>query len=173
MKTSREVQEMIYNGQFLELADFYRIADFHKDYLVLAAQLRHDLLEFGRRCAAGTGMKVGPEIRVRVIAAPAGEAPEYIREQWVGCEMEVLYIDVTATPVLGVLSGEIAPKDANKGGYVIKGSEAMRSLAVYAKLEALRWWEEHAPRGMGFFEKDLVFGRQFCEEVQNEKKLDE
>lgn len=97
-------------------------------------------------------------MKIEIIARPSGQAPELIREAWVGLELEA-QMDPGGLYV-GVLGGK-ASSD-NIGGYTVAGNEALEALRAKHP-EAARWWEENSPY-ISF--GDLVFGTKFCRVVE-------
>ena len=108
---------------------------------------------------------------VRIIARPEGEAPEAVRDAWIGLELPLLYAQPVETLGFGVLTG---PKyrwlenllcrlgrAQRISGYVVPADEAVERLAGKDP-EAARWWRENAARyiqpGASF-----VFDEPACE----------
>lgn len=94
--------------------------------------------------------------RVRIVAVPAGEAPQWVREKWVGLELPLA--QWTAGPrtrrTAGVLSG---PRDVlamiaglfsgrlnRRTGYVVDVQAAIAALERVSP-EAAAWWRTAAP----------------------------
>jgi len=114
--------------------------------------------------------------RVRIIGVPPGEAPDWVREQWVGLELPLAQASPTASSVLssGVLSGPRSFFAANKAlilgqyqrrqGFKVNVIEALTVLES-ASPEAANWWRANAPHLMKpsrFF----VFSEEVCAVVQ-------
>lgn len=113
-------------------------------------------------------------MRVRVIATPPGEAPEHIRQAWVGLELPLAAGHETAQRfrTVGVLSG---PKTIlgrllsaftarpSEPGFLVNAPLAFAELEAHAP-EAATWWREHTPQ---FFApgKCLVFAARCCQVV--------
>lgn len=94
--------------------------------------------------------------RIRIIATPAGEAPEWVRQAWVGLEIPVE--DCAGMgEVHGVLSGK--PDPSNSDGYHVNEKSAVDILRAKS-FGAARWWEEHIDIQP---HKHLVFGKEFCQ----------
>lgn len=103
---------------------------------------------------------------VRIIAIPPGEAPESVRNAWVGLELPLDGgSELQTVHSSGVLSGPrgflrslfgLASGSVKESiGWVVRVKSAMKILAVHAP-EAESWWRINAPR---LFEGDrtLVF----------------
>src|SRR5262245_6131104 len=94
---------------------------------------------------------------LRIEAVPPGEAPQWVREQWVGLALPLVGRQSSPRSVLtsGVLSG---PKSVwasvvamfsgqlrRRTGYLVDTRAAVAILATKSP-EAAAWWREHAPR---------------------------
>ncbi len=95
---------------------------------------------------------------IRITSTPAGEAPEWVREAWVGVEMSIHGLEKDGARSIGVLGG--APSPENKNGYMVSFESACRALELAGKLDALRWWRRNSIASDASL---LVFGQQFCE----------
>ena len=93
---------------------------------------------------------------IRIIQCPPGQAPEHIRQQWIGSIIPLLE-SCGARPV-GVLGG----KPQNVGGYEVLASEAIDSLRKREKEEAVLWWRNCLPTDKT---TRLVFARDVCEVI--------
>ena len=112
-----------------------------------------------------------PAFKVRIIRAPVGEAPEWVREAWVGLELPLAELDETTVETSGVLSGPRTPlgywwarlrgKTDPMTGYVVRSARAIQILAG-ARPDAAQWWRTHAHR---FCEPDaeFIFDSAACE----------
>ena len=113
--------------------------------------------------------------RIRIVACPPGEAPQAVREAWIG-------LDLPLPPGrgsrqgrwrgFGVLSGprawwqELIPillgRVRRHNGYAVNALEAVNRLALKDP-EAAAWWRQHcahALTGKRFF----IFAAEACEE---------
>jgi len=114
--------------------------------------------------------------RVRIIAVPPGDAPAWVREQWVGLELPLAQGSTAASRgrTAGVLSG---PKSflgvlatLLRGGYQQRSGfkvNVMQALAVLdlRSPEAAQWWRTNAPhlvKPSRFF----LFSEHVCKVVQ-------
>lgn len=111
---------------------------------------------------------------VKIVRAPSGEAPEWVREAWVGLVLPLKEMGLKTMPSIGVLSG---PKSAlgwfwasltgeaiSTTGYLTYAASAIEILDD-ARPEAAAWWREHAPK---FLREDaeFLFEASACERVQ-------
>jgi hypothetical protein len=101
-------------------------------------------------------------VKVKIISRPAGEAPEWVRDAWIGIQFEAKRDDLNAPGFIrmGVLGGKA--DNENGGGYVVSGPAAMEALRKHNP-KAAEWWKMNSP--IAFF-GTLVFGAKFCEVVE-------
>lgn len=107
--------------------------------------------------------------KLRITDVPPGQAPEWVREQWVGLEMP---IDEDAPKQEGFTVGVRGGKAENRGGYPVKTADAMHAL--YEKAEegssqaeyALSYWRSNVLVAMA---PRLLFSRDVCEIVPEDK----
>lgn len=114
-------------------------------------------------------------MHIRITRTPPGEAPEHIRQAWVGLVLPVhdrddgpqtrLGLGVLSGPRtwLGVLLGILTGRAKRATGYVVNAKTSLELLATHAP-EAADWWRTHAPR---FLEpgRSFLFAADVCEEV--------
>lgn len=95
----------------------------------------------------------------KVTKVPCGEAPEWVRQAWVGCVMPLAEDLPEGSEVVGVLSFRLQPY---QGGFSVSFTEAMKALTPHPN--ALEWWLTNmAPvQRCGW----LVFGSDECQLVQ-------
>jgi len=96
-----------------------------------------------------------PARKIRIVRAPVGEAPEWVREAWVGLELPLHESDETTVETGGVLSGPWTPfgywwarlrgKSHRTTGYLVHSARAIQILAR-TRPDAADWWRTHAPR---------------------------
>jgi hypothetical protein len=101
-------------------------------------------------------------LRVRIVGAPPGEAPDHVRRAWIGLELPLApgQSGPRRVPTEGVVTGQ---RDYAMDGYLILGSEAVRLLATH-DAEAALWWRTHAPHVLsnGYL---FVFPPDVCDPV--------
>ena len=103
--------------------------------------------------------------QIRIVDVPPGEAPQSIREQWVGLVLPLAPDFLTTCQMMtsGVVSGREDEEPAI--GYVVDIEEAMAVLARKSP-EAAFWWREHTPHL--FCEGGtLLFDEYVCELVEH------
>ena len=100
-----------------------------------------------RRQPCATAKRHRAFMKIRIISTPPGEAPEHIRQAWVGLVL----------PVPGMMR--------RKGGYLVAADKAIEILSRQAP-EAAKWWHQNKAssiaRGMYF-----VFADDVCEVAEN------
>lgn len=100
--------------------------------------------------------------KIKIITPPAGQAPEWVRQAWVGLELPVSDAPGQQShepryQQRGVL-GSMASPD-NIGGYNVRTEKALEILRK-ENAQAAEWWDDHInPQAMPW----LVFGKKFCE----------
>jgi len=91
---------------------------------------------------------------IQIIAPPPGQAPEWVRKQWVGC-----ILPTSGTSLgrhLGVLDHK--PNDDNAYGYRVEKKVAIEVLRQKSP-EAAEWWDENTVIAPG---SGLVFDQKVC-----------
>ena len=92
--------------------------------------------------------------KVRIVRAPIGEAPAWVREAWVGLELPVVSARKLTASTFGALTGPttllasiwaLASGKATKvSGYAVRSAEAIQLLSG-SNPDAAAWWRENAP----------------------------
>ena len=95
--------------------------------------------------------------KIRIIATPPGQAPEWVRKEWVGLELPTI-----SQPPAGIQMGVHGGSAENTGGYVVDGQTAVTLLGKKSPTAA-QWWKSHAPHVLSM---QLVFKKEVCELVQ-------
>lgn len=98
--------------------------------------------------------------RIKIINTPPGQAPEWVRDEWVGVELPV----EEDAPGQGesVQFGIFGGKPENLGGYPVRTRDAIDALREKAP-KAAQWWENNVT--LLNFSPRLVFRRDVCEVV--------
>lgn len=96
-----------------------------------------------------------PARKVRIIQAPIGEAPEWVREAWVGLELPLVERHEITAETGGVLTGptsligywwaRLRGKLHSTTGYTVRSARAIE-LLERTRPDAANWWRTHAPR---------------------------
>ncbi len=114
---------------------------------------------------------------IRIVACPPGEAPQAIREAWIGLELPFrgtpwshrrlfLTSGVVTGPrtlwqrLLYALRGRLAIQS----GYAVNALEAVNILAT-KDAAAARWWREHGAHLLDG-KRNLLFIANVCEECR-------
>ena len=101
--------------------------------------------------------------RIRIVRIPYGEAPEWVRREWVGLELWVeddprdVFEQKLGQEAIGVLSG--SHDQENSGGYSVGYEEALLILSQKSH-RAAQWFRQNT-KPISF-----LFGKQFCEVVK-------
>lgn len=95
-------------------------------------------------------------LHIHITSVPAGEAPLWVREQWVGLDLPLAQRKATPLTFLtsGVLSGPrnflsflfalFTGKLERQSGYLVESQAAVAILAL-KNPDAAAWWRENAP----------------------------
>ncbi len=100
-----------------------------------------------------TGPWEAPFGCIRIIQRPEGEAPEWVRDAWIGLELPVQTPEPVSTPTWGALTGprsrwsyrlgRLLGRFPNKTGYVVDAAQAVRLLERRNPTAAI-WWRTKA-----------------------------
>jgi hypothetical protein len=94
-------------------------------------------------------------LKIEIIKTPDGQAPEWVRKEWVGIVLPVAEDVPSGLKQTGVLGGQ--PCIAK--GYPVSTEEAIKLLNNKSP-KAAGWWQENiSPIFMPY----LLFGEQSCE----------
>lgn len=97
-----------------------------------------------------------PHLRLLVTSVPPGEAPEWVRQKWVGLSLPLAQRDATPKvfPTAGVLSGPrnvltclfawLTGKLVRESGYMVESLAAIQVLEA-THPEAAAWWKQNTP----------------------------
>ena len=110
--------------------------------------------------------------RVRIVAVPPGEAPQWVREKWVGLELPLAQFSPEAQPQrsAGVLTGPrgflptvgglLRGQLQERSGFAVRVLEAIAVLER-ASPEAAQWWRTNAAHLMKP-SRHFLFPEQVC-----------
>ena len=114
-----------------------------------------------------------PVLSVRIVRPPKGEAPEWVREAWVGLVLPLKDARLQTLPICGVLSGprsglrmlwdSLTGASVTTTGYLAPAARAIEVLEASRPLAA-RWWRDHAPRFLRE-EAEFLFDAAACERL--------
>lgn len=110
-------------------------------------------------------------MNIKIVRRPAGEAPEWVRDEWIGLSLTLASKREREWRGLGVLSGPrgwvlqlwalLSGKSIKVKGYAVNAKTAVDQLADHSP-RAAAWWREHTPQmlsGRRYF----VFDTAACE----------
>lgn len=110
---------------------------------------------------------------IKITQRPAGEAPEWVRDAWIGLSLPTKQPFVRNLPNFGVLSGPtnsiIQIRDVLLGrarrtsGYIVSAKIAVDLLAQ-TQPAAAQWWRDNAPKLLSG-KRDFLFDIDACEEA--------
>lgn len=132
-----------------------------------------------RAVACSTAEVVWPidVMKIRIKSTPPGEAPEDIREAWIGLEIPVpsRFLGLRGGFGFGVLSGPtswfgilfaiVTGRASRDVGYIVEADLALSLLSAKSP-EAAAWWRQHAPRVVAPG-RYLMFAADACEELDD------
>jgi hypothetical protein len=108
---------------------------------------------------------------VRITSVPAGEAPQWVREKWVGLVLPLAKPRPLTVLTSGVLSGPpnrlaaiwwgLLGRLEKKSGYAVEATAALAILERTAPDAAL-WWRENVPR-LRARRRKFLFRESDCE----------
>lgn len=92
---------------------------------------------------------------VTIIRRPDGEAPEWVRDAWIGLRLPAACPRRHVMRSFGVLSGPtglfqwlwavLSGRSIRVEGYAVNAKEAVDLLGAAGRPDAAAWWREHAP----------------------------
>lgn len=97
-----------------------------------------------------------PPLFLHITSTPPGEAPEWVRQKWVGLSLPLVQQGSAAKvfPTAGVLSGPrnvlsclfawLTGKFVRESGYLVESLAAIQVLEA-AHPEAAAWWKQNTP----------------------------
>lgn len=95
--------------------------------------------------------------KIKILATPPGQAPKWVREEWVGVE-----IPIPEQESGGIQMGIQCGNAENTDGYQVETRAAIEALRIKSP-EAARWWEYTF---LLAFPPRLVFSGNVCEVIQ-------
>ncbi|MCI0680791.1 MAG: hypothetical protein L0Y71_01695 [Gemmataceae bacterium] len=108
--------------------------------------------------------RAAPRAIVRIVAMPPGEAPETVRQAWIGLELPLIEDQTQTEYVVAqqVLSHQPVTAPA---GYAVEGKTAVEILESAAP-EAAAWWRQNAPEALtpGY---QLIFPAEVCDRMDD------
>ena len=96
-------------------------------------------------------------MHIIIVRRPSGEAPEWVRDAWIGMTLPLLVQKRRKWRGVGVLSGParylpklwavITGNSLRVEGFVVRAPDAIERLERHNP-DAARWWRTHAPHMM-------------------------
>jgi len=99
---------------------------------------------------------------IKIISTPSGEAPEKIRDAWIGVEMPCVYYLEKGSESFGIFSQQ---QTETSSVYVVAQIQAIGALEEVSP-EAAKWWNDH-----GFPKSDEALFSFKKNEVEELKKV--
>lgn len=110
-------------------------------------------------------------MRIKIVRRPIGEAPEWVRDAWIGLSLPLAVERQRTWWGLGVLSGPSNPllqlwalalgKGVKLTGFNVNAKEAV-DLLEEVDPRAAGWWREHTPKLVSG-QRCFVFDADACE----------
>jgi hypothetical protein len=94
--------------------------------------------------------------QIKIIAVPPGQAPDWVRKEWVGLVLPV----AENLPPVALETGVLGGKAENTGGYSIETIIAIQALVDKGSEKAAQWWINNINLT---FMPWLVFNRTVCQ----------
>lgn len=94
---------------------------------------------------------------IEIIGTPPGNAPENIRQAWIGMKLPAVGRDLPARKRDWVRDGH-----QNDGGYCVEGPVAMAALKIHNEV-AWAWWQDYCPQLL--LGGELIFKADVCKEI--------
>lgn len=96
-------------------------------------------------------------VKIRVKTRPPGQEPAWVREAWIGLELEATKVEETNDfSYMGIMRG--IASDKNTGGFLVRPQIAIAALNDARKTEAADWWKTRS-----LFYKNFIFKEKNCE----------
>lgn len=96
--------------------------------------------------------------RILIKSIPKGEAPDWVKEKWLGLEIPCLYYDPFCQNAGGVISQKLERPEAI---YAVLQVQALDAL-LHVSPDAVEWWHSI---GRPRYEMDIFFFDAGCVEV--------
>lgn len=111
-------------------------------------------------------------MNIKIVQTPLGEAPQWVREAWIGFTFPVIG-EKQRMAAYGVLTrprnwfsqvwANFTGKSFELAGYLVNAKLAVDILAAQHP-DAAAWWREHVPEEL-HGERQFLFDEDACEEV--------
>ncbi len=111
--------------------------------------------------------------RIRIVRRPEGEAPAWVRDAWIGVELDLILAEPITTEGFGILTAprtlwsywwrRMTGRIRRFSGYVVDSNEAVRRVEMRNRTAAI-WWRTNAP-GMVRPGQTFIFDIPACEPI--------
>lgn len=108
---------------------------------------------------------------IKIVARPEGEAPEWVRDAWIGVSLPLLFGTPGVFEGVGVITGpktwlatwwcRLRGRLLKVDGYLVSAREAV-DLLSFANPPAAQWWRENTPDLLGP-KGHFIFDRPACQ----------
>ena len=110
---------------------------------------------------------------VKIVSTPRGEAPEHVREAWIGLVLPLAQPGKRRVAAAGILTGPrtfigsliglVTGRYERREGYVVESAKAI-AILDNSRPEAAQWWQKNTPHLLlpGHL---FIFDSEACEEV--------
>ncbi|MDO9183243.1 MAG: hypothetical protein Q7U04_12590 [Bacteriovorax sp.] len=102
--------------------------------------------------------------QVKIVKVPDGQAPEWVRKEWVGLVLPLVEDAPRVEKVIGVLGGKVDNADQYIDGYSVETAAAIDFLKK-KNFEAAQWWINKVPF---WFVPRLIFKKEDCELIKED-----
>ena len=112
---------------------------------------------------------------IEIIKRPNGEAPEWVRDAWIGLRLPLYHHLPVTSEIQGVVTGSrtrlgamftrLVKQPETMTGYYVHAKGAIEMLAAY-NTEAAKWWVDNAPHSL-VDGQVLMFETHVCGDVSN------
>ena len=123
--------------------------------------------------AQAVGSEDPAPARIRIVCRPEGEAPAWVRDAWIGVELDLAYPEPVTTEGFGVLTAprtlwsywwrRLTGRIQSFSGYVVDAHDAVLRVEMRNPTAAI-WWRTHAG-GMVQPGQTFIFDVPACERV--------
>jgi hypothetical protein len=139
------------------------IERFRARKLTEAVPLAATLLGVARELDRAMARRECVSLKIRILAPPPGEPPEYIRAAWVGCVLP-LYTTTDDPKIRQQTTGVLSGRKGNlTPGFVVRVIDAIHELESH-NAAAAQWWRQNAPELIQPG-KLFIFPEEACELV--------
>ena len=110
-------------------------------------------------------------MEIAIVRRPEGEAPDWVRDAWIGLRLPTSRPTQTTTVGFGVVTGpintlrqcweQLRGRSLRVSGYAVRASTAVNRLSAHHP-EAAQWWRDNASKLIAL-NRNLIFNAEACE----------